>query len=119
VTHAPYPIGLIAIENRLGGIPEYHTRAAWLWLGAWHIIALARSGRIEEAETLLQRAAKAIVRDGVVHEVYGQDGSYLSTLWYTSEAPLTWNAGMLVYAYHVVYEAKNEAGKLAALGKEC
>ena len=119
VTHAPYPIGLIAIENRLGGIAEYHTRAAWLWLGAWHIIALARAGRIDEAEELLQRAANAIVREGVVHEVYGQDGNHLSTLWYTSEAPLTWNAGMLVYAYHVVYEAKNEGETLANLGKDC
>jgi glycogen debranching enzyme len=119
VTHIPYPIGLIAIENRLGGIASYHTQAAWLWLGAWHIIALARSGRIDEAEELLQRAATAIVRDGVVHEVYGQDGSPLSTLWYTSEAPLTWNAGMLVYAYHVVYEAKNESEKLATLGQDC
>ncbi len=119
VTHAPYPINLIAIENRLGGIASYHTRAAWLWLGAWHIIALARSGRLDEAEELLQRAANAIVRDGVVHEVYGQDGNHLSTLWYTSEAPLTWNAGMLVYAYHVVYEVKNEEDKLATLGKDC
>lgn len=119
VTHAPYPINLIAIENRLGGIAGYHTQAAWLWLGAWHIIALARSGRINEAEELLQRAAKAIVRDGVVHEVYGQDGNHLSTIWYTSEAPLTWNAGMLVYAYHVVYEAKSEGAKLATLGKNC
>lgn len=119
VTHAPYPINLIAIENRLGGIAGYHTQAAWLWLGAWHIIALARAGRVDEAEELLHRAASAIVRDGVVHEVYGQDGKHLSTLWYTSEAPLTWNAGMLVYAYHVVYEAKNEEDKLANLGEDC
>ncbi|MCZ7668422.1 MAG: hypothetical protein M5U34_15120 [Chloroflexi bacterium] len=68
----------------MGGIGEYHTRAAWLWLGAWHIIALARSGRIAEAETILQRAAEAIVRDGVVHEVYGPTGAHLSTFWYTS-----------------------------------
>jgi glycogen debranching enzyme len=107
VTHAPYPQKLIAIENRLGGISEYHTHAAWLWLGAWHIIALARSGRIEEAELLLQRASAAIVRDGVVHEVYGRDGRHLSTLWYTSEAPLTWNAGMLVYAFHALAEQKS------------
>jgi len=106
VTNAPYPRGLIAIENRLGGIGEYHTRAAWLWLGAWHIIALARSGRIAEAETILQRAAEAIVRDGVVHEVYGPTGAHLSTFWYTSEAPLSWNAGMLVYAYHEVAALK-------------
>jgi hypothetical protein len=40
----------------------------------------------------------AIAQDGVVHEVYGQDGRYLSTRWYTSEAPLTWSASLFIYA---------------------
>lgn len=108
VTHREYPEALIALENRLAGIPEYHTHAAWLWLGAWHMIALTRMNRQDEAETLLQRAAQIIVRDGVVHEVYGRDSYPLSTLWYTSEAPLTWNAGMLVFAYHEVTSSHQE-----------
>ncbi len=108
VTHQAYPSNLIAFENRLAGIPEYHTHAAWLWLGAWHIIALARLDRLAEAEVLRQRIAQVIVRDGVVHEVYGRDGQHLSTLWYTSEAPLTWNAGMLVFAYHEVDNLSKE-----------
>jgi hypothetical protein len=57
--------------------------------------------RLEEAEALLYRISKVIVRDGGVHEVYAPDGHYLSTFWYTSEAPLTWSAGMVVYAHHV------------------
>jgi GH15 family glucan-1,4-alpha-glucosidase len=101
VVHRAYPRRFIAIENRLGGIAHYHTSAAWLWIGAWHIIALARMKRLAEAEILLYRMSKAIVRDGAVHEVYGPDGHYLSTFWYTSEAPLTWSAGMFVHAYHV------------------
>ncbi len=101
VVHRAYPSKFIAIENRLGGIPDYHTSNAWLWLGGWHIIALARMERLEEAKTLLDRMAAVIVRDGVIHEVYGNDGRYLSTFWYTSEAPLTWSAGMVVHAYYV------------------
>jgi hypothetical protein len=58
-------------------------------------------GRFDEAETLLFRISDLIVRDGAVHEVYTQNGRYLSTFWYTSEAPLTWSAGMVVYAYRV------------------
>lgn len=108
VTHREYPEALIALENRLAGIPEYHTHAAWLWLGAWHMIALARMNRQEEAEALLQRAAHLIARDGVVHEVYGRDSFPLSTIWYTSEAPLTWNAGMLVFAYHELTSSQQE-----------
>jgi glycogen debranching enzyme len=108
VTHQAYPKELIAFENRFAGIPEYHTHAAWIWLGAWHAIALARMDRLAEAEVLLQRIAQVIVRDGVVHEVYGRDGLHLSTFWYTSEAPLTWNAGMLVFAYNEVNNLSKE-----------
>lgn len=108
VTHRAYPDKLIAFENRLAGIPEYHTHAAWIWLGSWHIIALAHLDRLQEAEILRQRIAQVIVRDGVVHEVYGRDGHHLATFWYTSEAPLTWNAGMLVFAYHEVDNLSKE-----------
>lgn len=100
-THRPYPSKFIALENRLGGIPNYHTSAAWLWLGAWHVIALTRINRMDEANLHLARIAKVIVRDGAVHEVYMPSGQYLSSFWYTSEAPLTWSAGMVVHAYHV------------------
>lgn len=101
VVHRAYPNKFIALENRLGGLAHYHTSAAWLWLGAWHVIALARMERLAEAEALLYRISKVIVRDGAVHEVYAPDGNYLSTFWYTSEAPLTWSAGMVVHAYQV------------------
>lgn len=102
-THRPYPRRFIAIENHLGGIPHYHTSAAWLWLGAWHIIALARMERLDEAATLLRRMSTVIVRDGAVHEVYAPTGNYLSSFWYTSEVPLTWSAGMAVYAHYVYH----------------
>lgn len=98
--HRPYPIGFVALENRLGGIGHYHTDAAWLWLGGWHVIAAAKMGRLDEAKTFLDRMAKVIVSDGEVHEVYGTDGKFISKLLYTSEAPLTWSAAMFVYAYH-------------------
>lgn len=104
VVNLPYPDHYVGLENRLAGIPEYHTTAAWLWLGAWHVIALARMGRQEAANNLFRRMSDVIVRDGVVHEVYGRDGRFLTTRWYTCEAPLTWNAGMVVYAYHILQE---------------
>lgn len=101
VVHRPYPNKFIALENRLGGIAHYHTSAAWLWLGAWHIIALARMERLAEAETLRTRIAEVMVRDEAVHEVYDPNGYHLSSFWYTSEAPLTWSAGMVVHADYV------------------
>lgn len=114
VVHRSYPLKFIAIENRLGGIANYHTTASWLWLGAWHVIALARMGRVDEADEVLYRLSQVIVRDGAVHEVYGPDGQYLSTFWYTSEAPLTWSAGMVVYA-HYVYRRRQAGVSLTKL----
>jgi glycogen debranching enzyme len=99
VTDRPYGSKYIAIENRLGGIPHYHTLAAWLWLGGWHVVALARMGRLAEAKSLLDRIDGLIVREGVVHEVFGSDGRPLKSFWYSSEAPLTWSAGVIVFAH--------------------
>jgi GH15 family glucan-1,4-alpha-glucosidase len=101
--HGDFPRKNIALENRLGGIPEYHTYGAWLWLGAWHVIAAVYRGRSHEAELLLERISRVVLRDHSVYEVYGLDGNFISTRFYTAEAPLTWSAGMIVYAYHVLF----------------
>ena len=104
-TQAAFPSynwGDISVENRLGGLANYHTEGAWLWIGAWHVIALCRIDRKDEARRLLTRISSVITRDQQVHEVYGLDGQPLSSFWYTSEAPLTWNAAMVVYAFQVV-----------------
>ena len=103
VVHPSYPPNLIAIENRLGGLPNYHTDSSWLWLGAWHLVALTRNGEMEEAALILKRIVDVIVKDRQVHEVHRRDGEPLSSFWYKSEAPLIWNAGMILYA-HQVYE---------------
>ena len=103
VVHPSYPTELIAIENRLGGLSNYHTDASWLWLGGWHLIALVRNNRMDEAKQILERIVDVIVKDRQVNEVHGPDGEPLSSIWYKSEAPLMWNAGMVLYA-HQVYE---------------
>jgi GH15 family glucan-1,4-alpha-glucosidase len=108
VTNQHYGSVFIAIENRLAGIPHYHTSAAWLWLGAWHVAASVRTGRLAEAQMLLERMSNVVVQDGVVHEVYGEDGRYLSTRWYTSEAPLTWSASLFIYAHSLYQAAKQQ-----------
>jgi GH15 family glucan-1,4-alpha-glucosidase len=106
--HRAYPDGVIALENRLIGLANYHTEASWLWLGAWHIISLVRLGRMGEARQLVDRMAAVIVRDKEVHEVYAPSGFYLSNFWYTSEAPLTWSAGMIVYACSIFRQHMKE-----------
>ena len=91
----------ISLENRFASLANYHTKGAWLWIGAWHVIALCKTGRLDQANQLLKQISSIVARDQQIHEVYGLDGRPLSTFWYTSEAPLTWNAGMIVYAFKV------------------
>jgi GH15 family glucan-1,4-alpha-glucosidase len=97
--HPPYEQSQISIENRLGLMSNYHTEGAWLWIGAWHVIALCKMERKEEAHRLLTRLLKVITQNQQVHEVYGLDSQPLSSFWYTSEAPLIWNAAMVIYAF--------------------
>jgi GH15 family glucan-1,4-alpha-glucosidase len=98
VAATPYPSELIAIANVLGGMANYHTEAAWIWLGAWHVIALSGCGELAKAQELLSRMSTVIVKDKQIHEVYGTDGEPMASVWYKPEAPLIWNAGMFIYA---------------------
>ncbi len=101
VAYPSYPLDLIAIENRLGGLSNYHTDASWLWIGALHVIALTKHGDQEQAQHVMERIVDVIIKDRQVNEVYGPNGEPLSSFWYKSEAPLTWNAGMILYAYQI------------------
>lgn len=115
VTHPSYPRNLIALENIVGGMASYHTNASWLWIGAWHVIALVKTGRLEQAKKMVRRILAVIERDRQVHEVHALSGKPLSSVWYTPEAPLTWNAGMVVYACHVFQTKWQEEHKLISL----
>lgn len=108
VAYPSYPPNLIAIENLLGGLANYHTEASWLWIGAWHVIALANSDHLDQAQEIMSRIAEVIVRDRQVNEVHGPDGKPLKSIWYKSESPLTWNAGMIIHAYNIL-ETKLQA----------
>jgi len=111
VTSTPYPSELISIENTLGGMPGYHTSAAWLWLGAWHVIAMIKCGDLPKAQELLSRMSVVIDRDKQIHEVYGVNGRPMSSWWYKPETPLIWNAGMFIYACRKFEEANTNTSK--------
>ena len=115
VTYPSYPTQLIALENILGGMASYHTNGSWLWIGAWHIIALVRTGHMEDAQKLVTRILGVIVQDRQVIEVHAPNGKPLSSRWYTPEAPLTWNAGMVIYACRIFESKRQEEHKLLSL----
>jgi len=115
VTYPSYPRQLIALENLLGGMASYHTNASWLWIGAWHVIALVRTGQLEEAQKLVSRIVQVVVHDRQINEVHAPNGQPLSSMWYTPEAPLTWNAGMIIYACHIFESKRQEEQKILSL----
>lgn len=115
VTYPSYPKQLIALENILGGMANYHTNASWLWIGAWHIIALARTDHLDQARELVDRILGVIVQDRQVNEVHAPNGKPLASLWYTPEAPLTWNAGMVIYACRTFESKQQEEHKILPL----
>lgn len=99
-----YPKNRIALEARIGGFPHYHVNAAWLWIGAWHVVAFTHMGRLREASKILERLAQVIVRDKTIEEVYEISGQPFSNFFYKSEAPLTWSAGLIIYAFRRFHE---------------
>lgn len=70
---------------------------------------------MEKAQELVQRILGVIVRDRQVHEVHAPNGKPLSSIWYTPEAPLTWNAGMVIYACHIFENKRQEEHRLSSL----
>jgi len=70
---------------------------------------------MEEAQKLVTRLLAVIVRDRQVHEVHASSGAPLSSMWYTPEAPLTWNAGMVIYACHIFENKRQEAHRILSL----
>ena len=70
-------------------------------------------------EEKTNRIAEVIVRDQQVHEVYGPNGKPLSSFWYKSESPLSWNAGMVVYSYYVLeHFIKSKTDVVASVSKD-
>ena len=117
VVYPSYPVELIALENLLGRVSNYHTDASWLWIGAWHVIALVRTGHVDKAHQLVAHITAVIVRDKQVNEVHGPNGQPLSSIWYKTESPLSWNAGMIIYALHIFGSEQGEIDVLALITK--
>lgn len=115
VVYPSYPRDLIALENLLGNLHNYHTDASWLWIGAWHVIALVRTGHLDKARELMARITEVIVAERQVNEVHGPNGEPLSSIWYKAESPLSWNAGMIIYASNIFEGERSETDVLSLI----
>jgi glycogen debranching enzyme len=103
-TNAPkYPPWRIPVWNYLVGMGDYHNRGClWLQSGILYALALEKVGRQKEAAFRLLCIAKQIVRWNGVYEVYERNGSPVNRLFYKSEHPFAWSAGLFVWASSMI-----------------
>ena len=97
-----YPWWTVFPMYYLAGIPDYHRKLIWPWLGTLNAVNKARFGDRAGAVRDLERIAAWYVRSGAVNEVYLPSGIPLSRRWYSSEVPFVWNAAFYVYALHAL-----------------
>ena len=82
--------------NHLGGMKNYHASFSWTWLASAAALAKLKLKKKKEAVEILERIAKAIVRDRTVHEIY-YGGKPVNLFFYKSEKPWAWAAGLFLY----------------------
>ena len=92
-----YVIFRIFLINLMGGMKNYHIDFSWTWLGCIYALAKLKIGKKAEALKILEKIARVIVRDGTVHEIY-YNNKPVSILFYKSEQPWAWSAGLFLYA---------------------
>ncbi|OQB06017.1 MAG: hypothetical protein BWY19_00574 [bacterium ADurb.Bin212] len=93
----------VFIINRLGGIKNYHIGFSWLWLGAIAAIFKKKIGKLTEAINILESISETIVKFDSVYEVY-YNKKPVKTIFYKSEKPWAWSAGMFIHACHIVFK---------------
>lgn len=97
-----YPVWRVFPLYILAGIPDYHRRLIWPWLGTLLAVSKDRFGDRVGALADLARIGSWYLRWNAVNEVYTPDGAPLSRRFYGAEVPFAWNAGVYVYAVHEV-----------------
>jgi len=97
LTYSRYYFWRIYFTNILAGIKDYHVGFSWLWLGSLAAVAKQMLGQHEEAKKILESISKAIIQYGSVFEIYDK-GRPVSTLFYKSEKPWAWAAGIFIYS---------------------
>jgi len=99
-TNSPrYPFFRIDLLQHLIGMGDYQNKSSLWWQPACaYAVALTNSGNKKQAREQLQLMAKRIVANQGVYECYDRSGIPLKRLFYKSEHPFAWSAGMFVWA---------------------
>jgi len=79
---------------------DYHNQMSWPWIGGLNVAVLAKTGKKKDANKLLEKLSKIILRDGNFYEFYDKNGKPFKRLFYRSESNFSWSAAFFIIAYN-------------------
>jgi len=107
--HPSYGIRHTDPLNYVALIPDYHDGMSWLWIGCLGIAAKTAAGKRKNAMLLAEKISDIVLRDGDFFEVYERrSGLPVNRIFYKSERPFAWAAGMFIYAIKNYCNKKKE-----------
>jgi len=98
-----YPFWRIPIIQFIAGVRDYHNRGCmWLQPGVFYALSLWKLGKHAEARTFFRNLADHIVKYNLAYEVYEKNGTPVRRLFYRSEGPFAWSAGIFLFAQNII-----------------
>ncbi len=94
-SYPKYPFWRIIPHLKIVGIADYANYR--LWIGCLGALTKMKTGNKKEAIYSLRKIAKKINDYNKVYEVYDKAGKPINKLFYKSEVPFAWSAGMFIY----------------------
>lgn len=102
-----YPFWRVPFWMYLYGMSDYHNRGCiWLQPGILFALGLGKVGWKKEASKYLEKISSLILKHNAVYEIYEKNGSIVRRLFYQSEQPFAWSAGLFIYAYNTIFQAE-------------
>lgn len=96
LTRDSYFFWRIFFTNQIAGLKNYHTTFSWLWLGCLTALAKQKLGKINQAKEIINEITNAIIKEGTVNKIF-ENGKPTHSLFYKSEKPWAWSAGLFIY----------------------
>lgn len=94
-----YPQNRVWWLNRVIGIGDYQNQGMLWWQPVCaYVVALAKTGRLDEARKQFNLMTEKIVEDDSIWECYERDGRPAKRTLYRAEQPFAWAAGLILWA---------------------
>ena len=98
VNYPSYPKKYLALRHSLSGLPGYHNAyGRWLWIASLSALANKKQGNDTRFLQEISVVSDWISAKNKVYEVYKPNGEPYHRLFWESESPFAWNAGIFIW----------------------